>query len=351
MVSAIQTGLRVVSFGECMLELQGTAFGNLQQSYGGDTLNTAVYMARLGSRRGLRVDYATALGDDPLSAGMLQRWQAEGIGTGLVRQLPGRLPGLYLIDVDSNGERRFSYWRDQAAARAYFDVPEGSTPLELQVGAIDALYFSGISLAILPAAGRSRLLKVAAQVRAQGGMVAFDNNYRPRLWASVEEARAAFTAATDAATLALMTLDDEQALWSPTDAGTTAGTDAATNAGTNAGTSADTNAASTAASTAEAQLQRTLALPCPEVVVKRGALPTVVRCAGQPAVQVATEPVLRVVDSTAAGDSFAGAYIAFRLGGGTAVESAASGNRMAARVVQHRGAVIALNSMADLMAR
>ncbi len=351
MVSAIQTGLRVVSFGECMLELQGTAFGNLQQSYGGDTLNTAVYMARLGSRRGLRVDYATALGDDPLSAGMLQRWQAEGIGTGLVRQLPGRLPGLYLIDVDSNGERRFSYWRDQAAARAYFDVPEGSTPLELQVGAIDALYFSGISLAILPAAGRSRLLKVAAQVRAQGGMVAFDNNYRPRLWASVEEARAAFTAATDAATLALMTLDDEQALWSPTDAGTTADTSADTNAGTTADANADANAASTAASTAEAQLQRTLALPCPEVVVKRGALPTVVRCAGQPAVQVATEPVLRVVDSTAAGDSFAGAYIAFRLGGGTAVESAASGNRMAARVVQHRGAVIGLTSMADLMAR
>jgi 2-dehydro-3-deoxygluconokinase len=168
-------------------------------------------------------------------------------------------------------------------------------------------------------AGRSRLLQVAAQVRARGGLVAFDNNYRPRLWASVEEARAAFTAATEAATLALMTLDDEQALWGTTDA--------------------------------EAQLQRTLALPCPEVVVKRGALPTVVRCAGQPAVQVPTEPVPSVVDTTAAGDSFAGAYIAFRLGGGTALESAATGNRMAARVVQHRGAVIGLSAMADLMAR
>ena len=145
-----------------MLELQGTAFGTMQQTYGGDTLNTAVYLARCGARRGLKVHYATALGDDGLSSGLLQRWQADGLGTSLVRRLPGRLPGLYLIEVDERGERRFSYWRDQAAARAYFDTPEGQTPLEQQAGQIGALYFSGISLAILPAAGRQRLLNVAA---------------------------------------------------------------------------------------------------------------------------------------------------------------------------------------------
>ena len=97
---------RVVCFGECMLELQGQAFGDMRQSYGGDTLNTAVYLARCGSRAGLQVDYATALGDDALSSGLLQRWHAEGLGTGLVRRLPGRLPGLYLIEVDARGERR-----------------------------------------------------------------------------------------------------------------------------------------------------------------------------------------------------------------------------------------------------
>ena len=147
-------GARVVCLGECMLELQGEAFGTMRQTYGGDTLNTAVYLARCGARDGLRVDYATALGDDALSAGMLQRWAAEGLGVGLVRRLPGRLPGLYLIEVDEHGERRFSYWRDQAAARAYFDTPIGETPLEQQADAIDALYLSGISLAILPPEGR-----------------------------------------------------------------------------------------------------------------------------------------------------------------------------------------------------
>lgn len=316
-VSTKQTGARVVCFGECMLELQGTAFGAMNQTYGGDTLNTAVYLARCGARQGLQVAYATALGDDALSAGMLQRWQAEGIDTGLVRQLPGRLPGLYLIEVDDHGERRFSYWRDQAAARAYFDTAEGDTPLEQQAGTIDALYFSGISLAILPAAGRQRLLRVAAQVRAQGGMVAFDNNYRPRLWASAAEAQAAFAAATGVATLALMTLEDEMALWGRSDG--------------------------------EAQLERTLALPCAEVVVKRGSQPTLVRLSGRQATPVPTEPVPRVVDTTAAGDSFAGAYIAGRWAGASATEAAAAGNRLAARVVQHRGAVLPMASMADLL--
>ncbi len=309
---------RVVCFGECMLELQGTAFGAMQQTYGGDTLNTAVYLARCGASRGLQVDYATALGDDALSAGMMSRWQAEGLGTALVRRLPGRLPGLYLIEVDGQGERRFSYWRDQAAARAYFDAPEGETPLELQAEYIDALYFSGISLAILPPAGRQRLLAVAAKVRARGAMVAFDNNFRPRLWPAVAEAQAAFTAALNIASLALMTLDDEQALWGEPDAAR--------------------------------QLERTLALPCAEVVVKRGAQPTWVRVLGQAPVSVATELVARVVDTTAAGDSFAGAYMAERLCGASAADAAAAGNRMAARVVQHRGAVIPVQAMADLLA-
>ena len=309
--------LRVVSFGECMLELQGQAFGEMRQSYGGDTLNTAVYLARCGARHGLQVDYATALGDDTLSAGLLQRWQQEGLGTGLVRRLPGRLPGLYLIEVDAAGERRFSYWRDQAAARAYFETPPGDTPHEQQADSFAALYFSGISLAILPPAGRARLLALAAQVRARGAMVAFDNNYRPRLWSDTATARAAFGAACEVATLALMTLDDEQALWGQSDA--------------------------------QAQQQSTLALSCPEVVVKRGAQPTLVRLAGQALQTVATEHVQRLVDTTAAGDSFAGAYLAARLAGAAAADAAAAGNRLAARVVQHRGAVLPLEAMADLL--
>lgn len=307
-------GQNVVAFGECMLELQGQAFGAMQQTFGGDTLNTAVYLARCGRAQGLQVAYATAVGEDPLSQGLLDRWQAEGIGMGFVRRLPGRLPGLYLIEVDDHGERRFSYWRDQSAARAYFDAP--TTPLENQADEIDALYLSGISLAILPAAGRERLFALAERLRARGAQVVFDNNYRPRLWHDAAAAREAFGRILSLASIALLTLDDEMGLWGNT-------------------------------SPAE-QLASSLALPCPEVVIKRGAEPTLLRLAGQALISVATEPVETVVDTTAAGDSFAGAYLATRFSGGTPESAARAGNSLAARVIQHRGALIPLSAMKDL---
>lgn len=296
-----------------MLELQGEAFGALRQSFGGDTLNTAVYLARCGGPQ-LRVQYATALGDDSLSAGLLARWAAEGVQTGLVQRLPGRLPGLYLIELDEGGERRFHYWRGQAAARSYFDT--ASSALEDQAEALDALYLSGISLAILPPSGRERALALMTRMRAAGKWVAFDNNYRPRLWESVADARYWYGRAFASASMALITADDHQALH---------------------------GLPSLAAAVSAAQ-----ALPVDEVAIKRGALSTVI--GGDGAWQeVATEAVARVVDTTAAGDSFAAGYLAQRLRGAAPAEAAAFGNRLAARVIQHPGALIPRDAMQDLI--
>ena len=308
---------RVVSFGECMLELQGEAFGMMRQTYGGDTLNTALYLARCGASRGIGVAYATALGDDALSAGLASRWAAEGLDLGCVRRIAGKLPGLYQIAVDASGERHFSYWRGQSAARSYFETPDCATPLEQQADEIDAFYFSGISIAILPAEGRARLLALAHRLRGRGAAVVFDNNYRPRLWTSADEARDAFAQCYRVASIALVTLDDELALRPDNDA-------------------AD-------------NLSQTLALPCAEIVVKRGAASTLVRSDGGAVQEVPTQRVAQVVDTTAAGDSFAGAYLAARLGGVPARAAAAAGNALAARVVQHPGALIPWAAMQDLV--
>jgi 2-dehydro-3-deoxygluconokinase len=310
--SAATRPVSIAALGECMLELQGAAFGNLRQTFGGDTLNTAVYLARCGAR--LRVHYATALGDDSLSSGLLERWAVEGVQTGLVQRLPGRLPGLYLIELDKGGERRFHYWRGQAAARSYFDT--ATTALEEQADALDALYLSGISLAILPQAGRERALTLMTRMRAAGKLVAFDNNFRPRLWDSVADARYWYQRAFAAASVALITADDHQALLGLPDL---------------------------AAAVAAAQ-----ALPVAEIAIKRGALPTVIGGAGSWQ-EVATESVQRVVDTTAAGDSFAAGYLSRRLNGAAAAEAAAFGNRLAARVIQHPGALIPREAMQDLM--
>lgn len=298
-----------------MLELHGTAFGAMQQSYGGDTFNTAVYLARCGGDA-LSVWYATALGDDGLSAEMMRRWAQQGLELGLVRRIPGRLPGLYQIEVDAHGERRFSFWRDQSAARAYFEVPH--TPLEQRAAEWDAFYFSGISLAILPPEGRERLFALAQSLRDRGATVVFDNNYRPRLWPEVGVARAAFTRAFGLASVVLVTADDHQALFG--------------------------------LASLEEAVQAAQQLPAAEIVIKRGAAPTLVRAGAGAWEAVATEHVPRVVDTTAAGDSFAAGYLSRRLTGHAPVVAAQFGNRLAARVIQHPGALIPLEAMEDLAA-
>jgi 2-dehydro-3-deoxygluconokinase len=301
---------RIALIGECMIELQQHASGSLQQSFGGDTLNTAVYMARLlGSAA--RVDYVTALGDDSFSDAMCRQWQQEGIGLRQVQRLPGRLPGLYCIQTDASGERRFLYWRNEAAVRDCFASPQGERVLAALVD-YDLLYISGITLAVLGELGRQRLFATLAQVRARGVRVAFDNNYRPRLWDSVEQARQVYRECLAHVDVALVTEDDEQALFAYTDS--------------------------------EQLLNAYRDMGITEVVVKRGAQSCLVESAGERH-EIAACAVARVIDSTAAGDSFSAAYLAVRLRGGSPILAAEAGHRLASVVIQYPGALILRSAM------
>jgi 2-dehydro-3-deoxygluconokinase len=302
----------VYAIGECMIELQRSpGASGMDYRFGGDTLNAALYMARLLDPSKVRVAYVTGLGVDGMSAEMLASWEREGIDTRCVQRLPDRLPGIYMIETDPDGERRFHYWRKDSAARHWLEAPEAGKVL-VQLAAARMVYLSGISLAILSPADRELLISALAQCRARGGTVVFDNNYRPRLWESAQEAAEVYRRVLAHTDIALLTLDDEHALYGP--------------------------------HTAHEAVERSRGYGVGEVVVKCGAEPCMVWADGQ-LHEVAPEPVKDVVDTTAAGDSFGAAYMAARLSGQDPAAAARAGHRLAGTVIRHRGAIIARELM------
>src|SRR5947199_7505408 len=160
---------KVACIGECMIELRQAPGGLYSRGFGGDTLNTAVYLAR----QGIATDYITALGDDTLSDEMIGSWQAEGVGTAKVARLKGRLPGLYMIETDAKGERKFFHWRESAAARALMDLPETGAILNA-LAAYHAVYFSAITLSIYGEEGRGRLFSALGRARQERTRIVFD---------------------------------------------------------------------------------------------------------------------------------------------------------------------------------
>ena len=300
----------VYAIGECMIELQRSGTG-MDYRFGGDTLNAAVYMARLLDPAKVKVAYVTALGADGMSDEMCASWEGEGIDTSCVLRLPDRLPGIYMIETDGTGERRFHYWRKDSAARHWLQAPDAGKVL-LKLASARMVYLSGISLAILSPGDREILIAALAQCRARGSSVVFDNNYRPRLWESADTAADVYRRVLAHCDIALLTLDDEQALYGDGDA--------------------------------VGAIERTRALGVREVVVKCGGDPCVVWADGE-AVAVAPARVKDVVDTTAAGDSFGAGYLAARLSGATPQEAAQAGHRLAGTVIRHRGAIIPRDAM------
>ncbi len=301
--------MNLAAIGECMVEATldraGPFAGPARLGFGGDSLNTAVY-ARRGLPAAARVAYVTALGDDVFSDSMLAAWQDEGLDTALVYRLPGRRPGFYAIATDESGERRFYYWRREAAARALLE--EGrDADLAARLQGSDMIYLSGITLAILGEDGRGRLLALLRDLREAGTAVAFDGNHRPALWPDPAAARAAYDAIGRLTDIALPTFDDEAALQG--DVGP------------------------------EVTARRWLGLGAREAVVKLGPAGCAV-FTPETRAEVPGHPVETVVDTTAAGDSFNGAYLAARLRGETPREAAARGCALAAQVIQHKGAII-----------
>lgn len=295
---------RFLAIGECMVELTHKSDHDLRMGFAGDTYNTALYLARSTDPDQVGVDYLTLVGDDHYSDLLLRAMHGEGIGTRLVGRVAGEQPGLYLVRTDDAGERSFTYYRSQSPARRLFD--DEHTPAE-DLSGHDVLYLSAVTLQLLTARARQHLWRLLDDARGKGAQVVFDSNYRPAGWPDREEARAAVSAAYELSTTALSTFDDEQALFGD--------------------------------ASPDATVRRLREGGVEEVVIKDGSRGCVVGVDGDP-VHVPTSPVEKVVDSTAAGDSFNAGYLAGRFGGASMVEAARHGHALASKVIAHPGAVI-----------
>ena len=307
----------IAVIGECMLEvsrlpstddLDKRADGSeAKLSYGGDTLNTAVYLARLGAR----VDYVTALGDDAMSGWMIDQWQSDNVGCHLVQRHPDSVPGLYMIEVDEHGERSFLYWRKDSPATKLFDEEDGAERLFSLLSSFGNIYLSGISLALYKPQAQERLFSFLVKYRANGGKVYFDGNYRPKLWESRAAAGQAYERMYAITDIALPTIEDEQMVFGN--------------------------------ETPDAIIDRLHACGVSEVVLKMGGKGCVVST--QEGRELVESNKVQVVDTTSAGDSFNAGYLAARMQGEQPIQAAMAGHKLASVVIQHRGAIIAVEAM------
>ena len=320
--------MRIACLGECMVELSSLRDGSLKVSYGGDTLNTAIYLSRLG----VDVGYVTALGDDPYSDDMISKWQDEGVDTRFAIRAKGRMPGLYAIRTDERGNRSFQYWRDHSPVHDLFGFSEFSESSRARehLRNIDFLFLSGITLSLFSEDDRVELFELLDAQRERGGKVVFDTNHRSSRWSSDAAARAVYREMLERVDLALPTLEDQMQLFGDEDAYVCAARHH------DAGVS--------------------------EVAVKMGEGGCLVSCDGRgerdepgrdgagkrEAMQVPLTERREPKDTTGAGDSFNAAYLAARLNGREPAEAATVAHTIAGEVVMHHGAIIPREAMPDV---
>jgi 2-dehydro-3-deoxygluconokinase len=292
---------QVLCIGDMMVELS-QAKGALQRGFGGDTFNTAYYSARLGQKTA----YLTAFGDDPWSAEARHALQDAGIDASACPVARGRTIGLYAIHTAADGERSFTYWRDAAPSRDLFGAFFGAQ-VEQAIMAARLIYLSGVTLWLYDSDGLARLFSQLAAARAKGAQVAFDGNFRPRLWPDPDVARNVYSQMLRLTDICLATAEDEALLW------------------------ADPAPA--------ASHRRLTGLGIGDVVLKCGPKGALIA----PDQMIAAQPDPAPVDTTAAGDSFNAAYLAARLTGQTRDMAAMQGHALAARVIRFPGAIMPMD--------
>ena len=301
LIEKIRLTNSIAVIGEAMVELSDNTD---QLNFAGDSLNTAIYLKRELHNKKNTVAFFSALGNDLNSEKMIKFIESEGLTTNFIERRVNSGPGKYKIVTDKKGERNFHYWRDESAAKTLFSKPcavKFQNLLEF-----DLVYITGISIAILPRKIQENLLHFFSEFKQKGGLIAFDSNYRKTLWKSKKAARIMIKKYWQIADIALPSLDDEKDIF-------------------------------------DLNTQDDVVNNLKQLGVKFGALKR-----GSKGPYSLTDNtnsfkytiVTNTKDTTAAGDSFNGAYLASLINGSSQDISLIKGHKLASRVIQNFGAII-----------
>lgn len=309
--------VKVASIGECMVQMLQQPDGRYIRNYAGDTQNFAQYLAWIGKPHNITSSYVTVIGADKFGQEMLQCWKNEGLDTSHVMTTSRKNTGLYFADTDKDGHRNYTYYRSDAAARLLFDMPETDDVIEA-LQTYDVLYASAISLMILTEENREKMIHLYKKSREKGIKTVFDTNYRPAGWKNAAEAADWMNKIFPYCHTVLPTDDENQAVFG------------------------DKKPQDT--------VHRLMAHSVQEVAVKCGAAGCTLGTQHNGETRtdhIPSQPDIKVVDTTSAGDSFNAGYLCGRLSGQTESVSATWGHKLAAKVIQYQGAFIPRGDLTD----
>lgn len=300
----------IVCMGEPLLEFNQQPPGAdgrrlYLEGFGGDTSNAAVAAARQGAR----VAYLTAVGQDVAGDRFLELWRGEGIDVSAVRRSAERPTAVYFVTHAASGHA-FLYYRKDSAAAAF-----GPADLdEAMVAGAKVFYASGISHGI-SASAADAVFRAMDVARSNGVTVAYDTNYRPRLWPAARAA-AVIHAAVGRADIAFPGLEDAHAL--------------------------------TGLSDPDVIADYYLRLGPRLVVLKMGAEGALLATPGT-RLRIPAFPCTPV-DATGAGDAFCGSFLARTVAGDTAEQAARYAAAAAALKCEGYGAVAPIPTAARVRA-
>jgi len=177
--------LDLLTLGRAGIDLYGEQIGgrledmaSFAKYIGGSPTNTAVGASRLGLDAGL----LTRVGDDHFGRFIREELEREGVDTQGVVTDPDRLTALAILGIRDPDTFPLIFYRENCADMAL--VADDIDPA--QVARAGALLINGTHLSQPGVFAAS--LKAAELMKAQGGRVVFDIDYRPVLWGLAQKA-------------------------------------------------------------------------------------------------------------------------------------------------------------------